>query len=79
MVKFYSSDHCPICKRVKGELDKYSIKYEEIADEDDYLPIANVNKIKSMPFAEIDGEILDTQKLVQWVNSKVKEIRNENN
>lgn len=69
MIKFYTS-HCPVCKQIKGILDKSNIEYEEITDEADYLAVAEVNKIKSMPFAEIGGVIFNTQKLMQWIIEK---------
>lgn len=77
MVKFYTS-HCPMCKQLKGMLDKGNIEYEEVTDETEYLAVAEVNKIKSMPFAEIDGVIFNTQKLMQWIVAK-KETINDNN
>lgn len=78
MVKFYTS-HCPMCRQIKGILDKSNIEYEEIADETEYLAIAELNSIKSMPFAEIDGVILNTQKLMQWAIAKSKEKKYDYN
>jgi ABC-type lipoprotein release transport system permease subunit len=48
-------------------MDMKAIKYQEIDDESIYMPIAEINNIMSMPFAEINGEILDTKKLQEYI------------
>lgn len=66
MIKFYTS-HCVKCKMLKSIMDKKMIEYKEIDDESIYIPIADTNNIMSMPFAEINGEILDTKKLQEYI------------
>lgn len=66
MIKYYTS-HCPRCKVLKSLMDREGIAYEEIDDADIYMPIADENKILSMPFADVDGQILDTKKLQIYI------------
>lgn len=71
MIKFYTS-HCPICKILKSTMDKNNIEYVEFDDPDLYMPIAEDNGIMSMPFADIDGEILSGNKLREYIKESVK-------
>ncbi len=66
MLKFYTS-HCQKCGMLKAVMDNKGIEYEEIDDENIYLPIVDNNNIKEMPFAEIDGKILTTNELREWI------------
>lgn len=66
MIKFYSSG-CPKCLVLESLMKKKSIEFDLINDEDIYLDIADKNKIMSMPFAEVNGEILDTKKLQNYI------------
>ena len=66
MIKFYSS-HCPRCNVLKMLMNNNGMEYIEIDDENIYMPIAKENKILSMPFAEIDGKILDTKQLQIYI------------
>ena len=67
MIKFYTSN-CAKCKVLKQLMDKNKIEYEEIDDEDVYLKLAEDNGIMSMPFAEIDGKIINNQELIKYIN-----------
>lgn len=68
-VIFYSS-HCPKCKVLEQLMNKKNIDYKMIDNEEIYLPIADANEIMSMPFAEIDGKILNTKELQAYINNK---------
>ena len=68
-VIFYSS-HCPKCRVLEQLMKQNNIDYQLIDDENIYLSIAEKNEISSMPFAEIDGEIIDTKKLQQYINDR---------
>lgn len=67
-MKFYSS-HCPKCKVLLQLIQKKNISYEMIDDENIYLPIADQNGILTMPFAEVDGKILNTKELQAYINN----------
>lgn len=66
MIKFYSS-HCSKCKMLEEEMNKKGIKFELIDDENTYLPIAQEHGIMSMPFADIDGKIVNTVALQKYI------------
>lgn len=66
MIKFYTS-HCPKCKVLKKLMDDKKIEYEEIDDENIYLEIADKNNIISMPFAEINGRVVNTKELQNFI------------
>ena len=53
-------------------MDKNNIEYVEFDDPDLYMPIAEDNGIMSMPFADIDGEILSGNKLREYIKERVK-------
>lgn len=71
MIKYFSS-HCPRCKVLKSLMDKEGLVYEEINDAEIYMPIAEENRILSMPFAEVDGKILDTKQLQIYITEGEK-------
>lgn len=66
MIKLYSS-HCPQCMIIEQMLKNKKIEFEIIDDEKIYFPIAEKNDISSMPFADIDGEIMNTNKLREYI------------
>jgi len=53
-------------------MDKEGLAYEEINDAKIYMPIADENRILSMPFAEVDGKILDTKQLQIYITEGEK-------
>ena len=69
MIKFYTS-HCARCKVLKMLMDNNGMEYIEIDDENVYMPIAKVNKILSMPFAEIDGVVYGSKELQKYIVEK---------
>lgn len=62
----YSSG-CPKCKMIKSILDRKKIEYELVDDESIYIPVAEANKIKTMPFAELNGDILNCEDLQKYL------------
>ena len=66
MIKFYTS-HCPKCRVLKKLMDDKNIVYEEIDNPDIYLKIGDENNITSMPFAEINGKVVNTKELQNYI------------
>lgn len=66
MVEFYSS-HCPKCKVLKKLMDDKKIEYKEIDNENIYLEVAKENNILSMPFAKIEGNVVDSKTLQKYI------------
>ena len=69
MIVFYTS-HCPKCKVLKQLMDKKQIEYIEVDDANNYMPIAEDNNIMSMPFAKIDGVVINNRELIKYINKK---------
>lgn len=62
---FYST-HCPKCKILETKMKNKNINYTEYNDVNSML----AKGIKSAPYLEIDGELYDFKKAVEWVNNK---------
>lgn len=62
---FYST-HCPKCKILETKMKNKNINYTEDNDVNSML----AKGIKSAPYLEIDGELYDFKKAVEWVNNK---------
>lgn len=61
------SSHCPKCIMIRRLLDEKSVPYTLCDDEQVYLPIAEQHGIVQMPFAAIDGEIVDCKALQKMI------------
>ena len=66
MIKLYSS-HCPQCMIIEQMMNKNKIEFEVIDDEDVYISIAEQNNISSMPFADVDGVVMDIKELRDYI------------
>lgn len=55
---------CPNCKTLERRLNAKQIEYTTITDVD----IMNAKGIKSAPMLEVNGEIFNFGKALQWVN-----------
>ena len=62
---FYSTK-CPKCKVLEMKMKKKNISYKENNDVDLMLS----KGIKSAPCLEIDGDILNFENAIKWVNEK---------
>jgi glutaredoxin len=67
MVKLFSTG-CPNCETIKETMKRKNISYELIDDKEEVLKFAKANNISSVPFAEIDGQILTYVPLREYVN-----------
>jgi len=61
------TSHCPNCMMLQSIMDGKQIEYEIVDDEEIYTPIANEHDIMSMPFGEINGEVVTTKDLQKYV------------
>ena len=62
---FYST-HCPKCKILETKMKNKNINYTE----DNNVNSMLAKGIKSAPYLEIDGQLYDFKKAVEWVNNK---------
>lgn len=66
-MKFYSNN-CSRCKVLKKIMDEKGMEYTLISDVDVIYDVAEKANINSMPFAEIDGKMLSTTELQEYIN-----------
>ena len=66
-MKFYSNN-CPRCRVLKKIMDEKGMEYTLISDIDIIYDVAEKANINSMPFAEVDGKILSTTELQEYIN-----------
>lgn len=67
MVRLYST-HCPKCIMLENKLKQKKVAYELITDFD--LEEIKAKGFSSMPLLEVDGEIMEFEKALPWVNKK---------
>lgn len=65
MVILYSTG-CPKCQVLKSKLDSKNISYEVFDDKDKMINKGFTN----VPMLEVDGEIMDFKKAVEWINKE---------
>lgn len=65
MVILYSTG-CPKCQVLKSKLDSKNISYEVFDDKDKMINKGFTN----VPILEVDGEIMDFKKAVEWINKE---------
>ena len=60
------STGCPKCNVLKAKLDNKNIKYDVVSNVD----IIISKGISTVPVLEIDGQLLEFKKAVDWVNER---------
>lgn len=68
MITIYSTG-CPKCKIAERLLNSKNIKYELNTNLDEINPIADEKNIDSVPFADINGKIVDSKSLFDWIDN----------
>ena len=61
MVKVYSINECPWCKKVKADLDQKGVDYQEInveEDEQGFQAMLNLSKQRNVPVIEINNDFV---------------------
>lgn len=58
-IKLYSGDYCPYCRRVKKELDRLGLEYDEVnADADDRQEVIELSNQRAIPIMTIGDDVL---------------------
>jgi glutaredoxin len=65
MIILYTTG-CPKCNVLKQKLQLKKIEFKEVSDTDVMIE----KGFMTSPMLEVDGEILDFTKAVEWVNRK---------
>lgn len=63
------SNHCPKCKVLEKLMRDKNIEFTLVDSEELVFKVADENNINSMPFAEVNGNILTTKELQDFINS----------
>jgi glutaredoxin len=59
LIKLYTGDYCPYCRRVKKELDRMNLSYEEVhADADGRQEVIRLSGQRAIPILTIGDEVL---------------------
>lgn len=58
-IRLYTGDYCPYCRRVKKELDRLDLSYEEVyADADGRQEVTKLSGQRAIPILTIGDEVL---------------------
>ncbi len=58
-IKLYTGAYCPYCRRVKKELDRMNLPYEEVyADADGRQEVIRISGQRAIPILTIGEEVL---------------------
>lgn len=58
-IKLYSGDYCSYCRRVKKELDRLGLEYDEVnADADGRQEVIELSDQRAIPIMTIGDEVL---------------------
>jgi glutaredoxin 3 len=58
-IRLYTGDFCPYCRRVKKELDRLDLPYEEVyADADGREEVTRLSGQRAIPILTIGDEVL---------------------
>ncbi len=58
-IKLYTGAYCPYCRRVKKELDRMNLPYEEVyADADGRQEVIHLSGQRAIPILTIGDEVL---------------------
>lgn len=68
MIKLYSTN-CPKCRILETKLRQQNIEFEISTNIDEIIQ----KGFQAAPVLEVDGELMDYGKAIQWVNNYKKE------
>lgn len=60
------STHCPKCQILEKKMAQKGIEYIEITDTQQMLDMG----LSSVPWLEVDGQMMDFNKANQWINEQ---------
>jgi len=61
---------CPICKVVEKKLQTSGLEFDTVDDKDAVINFGNKHGIKSAPIVDVDGEVYDNKKILQWLKER---------
>ena len=71
-IKLYTGDYCPYCRRVKKELDRLNLPYEEVyADADGREEVTRLSGQRAIPILTIGDEVLvDSSEIIRELRKR---------
>jgi glutaredoxin len=71
-ITLYTGDYCPYCRRVKKELDRLNLPYEEVyADGDAREEVIRLSGQRAIPILTIDDEVLvDSSNIIRELRGR---------
>jgi glutaredoxin 3 len=71
-IKLYTGDYCPYCRRVKKELGRLNLPYEEVyADADGREEVIRLSGQRAIPILTINDEVLvDSSYIIRELRSR---------
>jgi len=71
-ITLYTGDYCPYCRRVKKELDRLNLPYEEVyADGDGREEVIRLSGQRVIPILTIDDEVLvDSSNIIRELRGR---------
>jgi glutaredoxin len=71
-IKLYTGDYCPYCRRVKKELDRLNLPYQEVyADADGREEVTRLSGQRAIPILTIGDEVLvDSNHIIREVRKR---------
>ncbi len=72
VIKLYTGEYCPFCRRVKNELERLGLDYEAVdADADMREEVIRLSGQRAIPILTIDDEVLvDSSHIVRELRSR---------
>lgn len=65
------STHCIMCDAIETILKENNFEFEVISDHNLVMEVAEKNNIDKVPFADIDGEIFNTEMLRNYIKKEM--------
>lgn len=71
-IRFYTGNYCPYCRRVKKELDRLELAYEQVnSDADGRWEVIELSGQRAIPILTIDDEVLvDSAHIIRELRSR---------
>jgi glutaredoxin 3 len=72
VIKLYTGEYCPFCRRVKNELERLGLDYEAVdADADMREEVIRLSGQRAIPILTIDDEVLvDSSHIIRELRSR---------
>jgi glutaredoxin 3 len=72
VIRLYTGDYCPFCRRVKGELERLGLDYDAVdADADGRDEVIQLSGQRAIPILTIGEEVLvDSSHIIRELRSR---------